>query len=549
MPDSLVDTLLAQVQSVNENLVNTSVTVKGIVADQNAAAEDMIVQQRTAGENAAVVQQAKDLAEQKAQRDTLASATKLGTNPDDASEIMSSLSDEWKNATKDAVAKRQKLQQAMDVKFLDDPTGYVKAQFQMEGLAKDADAASARRLDVQNSLQFANAQTQSSALTANALKQTATDAALQASTAEATAKLASSLDAQKIQNAGINLAGIEVLSKMDMAQINNLSTGFSVQQQVQQLQISRQQLANSTASLKLSMEERQDRMDQKVVDRSELEGFANLARTGAAVMGFPNVAAFPTAKITQLINLKDAKMLDFLNAGMQTQVSGQPVVSDNAGNTARVLSQHGAPLRPEQAPLKQFFTDVWSKATSPEGGMAGKYDNTKLDQVTRGAQVYAVSAARDQQAEIKSGDSSNIYAPPSLTSVLATPAIAKSKFYQQVFAQPMAAGGLTEFNPEQVFSMTTQAVKAGKLSYNDAAVGLQATFGAARAINNVTKNYAGFGLPPQFGYRTRMANGLGFTRLYDLTTQQDVNQLLNSRLSDFNQSSRNVLDSRPLLFN
>ena len=549
MADALLDSLMEQLAVNNSNLVDRSASMQEIYRQQEELAKNVIVQQKIAGENAAIVQDAKLIAEQKAERDALAAATKLGTNPDDAAEVMSGLSKEWKDATEHSQKAFTELQKAAEVKFLDDPVGFVTAQFKMEYLAKDADVAKARQEQIQNTIRFANEATQQAVVTANALKQTKSEAVLQASSMEATAKLAANLDVQRIQNSGINLAGMEALGKMDMAQINNLSTAFSVRNQAEQLAMSRQQLAMSRENMQLAIEERKERMAQKAETKEEMDGLANIVRVGAAAMGFENVAAFPSSKIIQLLNLKDPKINDFLSAGMQTQVAGVPIVSDNAGTAARSIMQHSAPLRPEQATLKTFFADVWAKASSPEGGIAGKYDNTKLDQVTRGAQTYAVIAARDQQADIKTGDNTNIYSPPPLTTILSVPAIANSKYYKQVFAQHMQAGGLNEFNPEQVTAMTVKAIKSGAITYNEGAVGLQALFGTARAVNNVTRNYSGFGLPPQMGYRTKLPNGLGFPRAYDLTTEQDVNQLLGSRLSEHNVISKRVLDARPFGIN
>ncbi len=549
MLDKMTQELLQAVGLANKDLAARSETMQSIVAENAQLAKDVLVAQETAGENTIAVLKAKELAELKAQQDTLKYATTLGTNPDSASQILTTLGEEWKVSAVDAAGKRKKLQEAVDKNVFEDPAGWFKAQFQMEDLIKQADAATARRADVQNALQFAQTQTQQAAATSSALAQTKTEATVQASLAAATATLQQNLATTKLQNSSINIQGIDRLNSMTLAQINNLSTGVSVMNQQEQLRISRENLANTTLSLQSTLQERADRIAQKQEDRAELEGLADLVRKGAAVMGFKDVAAFPTAKITQLLNLKQANVQDFLMAGMQSSVSGTPVISDNPGNTARMLIQHSAPLRPEQAPIKAFFTDVWSKAASPEGGLVGKYDNTKLDQVTRAATQFAGQAAKDQMVDIKTGDSTNIYAPPTLQAVAAVPAIANSALFKNVLATQLAAGGLKEFNPDQLISLTVDAIQKGAVTYNEGAEGLQGMFGTARSINNVSKNYVGFGLPPQTGYRTRVTNGLGFSRSVDLTTAQDINNILNSKLSRFNQAAKPVIDSRPFTIN
>jgi hypothetical protein len=329
------------------------------------------------------------------------------------------------------------------------------------------------------------------------------------------------------------LDALDRLSRLDQAGLNATSTGVGIQMQMQNLAIAKANLANSTKSLQLALEDRQFRLDERKQSKEELEGFANYVKSGAAVLGFKDVVTYPTNKIIQLINTKDPTVMSLLNTGIQTQLAGQPVIAESAGVAARNIVQVGAPLRDDQKVMKSFFTDVWNKAASPEGGVAGRYDNTKLDQVTKAANSYAISAAQAQKNDIKFGDNTNIYSAPPLPAVLGTPAIQNSEFYKKVFAAHMAAGGLQEFNPEQITSMTLQAIKSGTIDYNTGAEGLQSIFNAAKLINNSTKNYAGFGLPFQDSYRTKMLDGGGASRTYDLTKSQDINQLLNSRLTSF----------------
>lgn len=545
----MLEELLAQMNVTNQRLEDSSVAVQGILAGAQQQQEEAISQQKIANEDSLVVLKSKQMAELSAQRQGLKAATDLGTNPDDSAQIMTKLSEEWKASALDNIDKNKQLKSDLDVKFMDDPVGYIKAQLNMKDHIEQADLAIRRQNSVQNSLMFAQSQTQSAVQTATALAATRSDITVQATLEGTAATMNSALAKERVNNAGIQMQGIQQLAGMSVSEINVLSTGVSAVNQAQQLEISKANLANSTKALGLQMQEKLERIANKQADRAELEGLADIVRKGGAALGFDNVSAFPTAKIVQLLNLKDSHMQDFLKAGMQTEAAGTPVVSLNAGETARVVSQTSAPLRKEQSALKSFFSEVWTKAASPEAGLAGKYDNTDVLQVTRASNGLAIQSANEQQTNIKKGDTTNIYAAPPLDTVFAVPAIQNSELYKRVFAEQMVASGLKEFDPQQLVSLTTEAIKRQKISYNDAAVGLQAVFGTAKEINNRTKNYAGFGLPKQMGFRTQVPSGLGILRTYDLSTSQDINNILNSKLNIFSQSAAPVLDSRPFIFN
>lgn len=548
MATDLLAGLLNAVGLNNQKLQASSDVAQDIQSDQRQAMADQLTDLNTANSNSLIVKQAQVLADQKAEQDTAKFATTLGTNPDSSTEIMTGLAKEWQAATQDAITKRKALQENLDTKFLDHPVDWVYAQLTQESTIKAADAANQRQQGVQTALTFAQNQTQQAAVTANALKQTKTDAAVQAELESTKATLDANTQQVRINNAGINLRGIKELNDITLQQLNNLSTGYSAQTQAAHLGLAYQQFALTKKSTELQMVVTQDALDQKKLDRSDLADLASTVKKGAATLGYTDAAAFPDNKIIQLLNMKDDKYLNFLRVGMNSGATGYPVISDNAGEAAKLVVQTSAPMRPEQTPIKNLLKDSWTQAAGGTQGIGpdGKkfmYDNTKVDQVTRATQNIALQNARGQMNNIKPGDSSNIYAPPPLPQVFEIPAIKNSIFGQKVLAPQMAAGGLQEFNVDTIVGLTVKAIKSGDISYNDAVTGLQGTFNGAVALNNRTKNYVGFGLPPQMGYRTQVPNGFGWNKKVDLSTQQDVSNLLNSTMSSEQRTNQLMLES------
>lgn len=527
------DDFFEAVQQKNKELEARSQQVQKIYADQNQVQQDALVAQKTQGDNTLIVRGAQEISSLDQQNAVQAQATRMGINPGVSSEVLDKVSDEWKEATLNSIDKQKKLQQSLEVKFFDHPVDYVVAQIGMENTIQQAEAANSRRGNVQNAFASIQSITQNLPGQMAALAKTKTDTTLQATMEGAKAELDGKLAATKINNFGVQAQNLLTLNSMDAAQINNLQSSVSVQIQKKHLDLSYAQFGLQKQQFALAYEDRMDRLETRKADRAELDDMADLVRKGAASAGFENVSAFPTTKIIQMLNMKDAKMQDFLKSGMTSDALNHPVVSENAGESARILAQHGAPLRPEQSSIKNFFTDVWSKASSTEGGRSGQYDNTKLPEVSKAANGIAIQEAKGMMGNIKSGDNTNIYAAPPLPVLLSMNPVKTTSWYENVMKIQAATGELKEVNPEQLISLTASAIKNGKISMSDGAVGIQTLFSTAAELNKATKNYIGFGLPAQVGYNTRVSTNLGPSNV-NLTEPKDVQKVLMRAVDDLN---------------
>lgn len=543
-----VEDLLGAIGVGNQKLARDSQTVAGILQQSLTAQQAQLDARGTERDAAGVVIKARELADVKAQADTLKMATALGTNPDASTEIMTQLATAWRVNTVDAEKKRAVVAEKMATKFLEDPIKYIKDNITLESSAAEADYATRHVAAIGNELQQAQSLTQNFAVTSNALKQSKSAVTVQAALEEASAKVDGELARTKVQNAGINIAGIQALDQMTIQQINMLGTGVSAQNQAEQLKMARANFGLQKQSLELAMQDRLDRLQQRKLSEQEQEDMAGMVRAGASALGFSDAVAIPTTKVMQLLKYEPT-YTEYLRAGMRSVGRPAPVISDNAGSVAKLVVQSSVPLQPAQEGIREFLKEEWSAAATgtvmiTPDGKKHPYDNTKVDQVTGAVTLSANMKALGQLNNIKD-EKSNIYRPPSLPDVLAIPGIAASPLAQKVFLPQNQAGGLKEFNPEQIISLTVKAVKDGTVSYNDAREGLQGMFKAVPISNNRNRNYVGLGLPPQVGYRTQVENGLGFLRSVDLSTPQDIDTILNSRLSGQVRNTRSIIDARP----
>ncbi len=527
------DEFYAALEAKNADLKKRSQVVQGVFAQQEEEAKKLITAQQTANDNNLLVRGAQEMVGLATQEKVQTLATKMGINPGESSEVLDKIAEEWKGATLDSIEKRNNLKDALEKKFFDAPLDYIKTQINMENTVQQAEAAAARRGEATQSLISVQTMTQNMPAQMAALAKTKTQATIDASLTAVRAELDGKLSALKINNFGMQTDNLLKLNQLDATQLNYASSKLQAENQEAQIAQTREQFALQKQEFNLRLEDRAERIATKKADRQELEDMANLVRKGAAVAGFEDVAAFPTAKIIQRLNMKDGATMDFLKAGMTSETLGHPVLSDSPGEVARILAVNSAPLRPEQKPLKEFFNSIWNKAGTVEAGRVGQYDNTKISDVTKAAGNLAVKEAVAQMSNIKNGDNTNIYAPPPLPSILEVPAVKNSKWFGAVMANQAVTGELKEFNPQQLKDLTVAAIKAGKIDFKEAQSGLRTVFGAALLVNNATKNYSGLGLPNQKSYSTEIKTAkFGFSKHYELTNDADVGTMLMKSLSD-----------------
>ncbi len=531
-----LEELLDAVGVSNKQLAASSESVKGIIAERKQAQDEVITAMQTQGKNSLVVQQAEELAALKAQNQATKVATTLGTNMNDSAEILTKISAEWKTATQDAIDKRQKLGKAMDVKFTDDPLGYLAAQFLLPSLSREADAATTRRNDAASALNEAQVATQQLPKTTAATAEARSDATVQATLEQAAAKINQGVATAKIQNSVWNLQGIESLNKISLEQVNLQHTAFASKMQEANLQIARENLDESKKTRELHFADISARMEDRKANQAELNEMATTMKIGLASMGFPGAMGLPTSKLMQMAKMP--MYASALEVGIYTEATGAnsdkitQVLGITPAEVAKNIVLSKAPMSTiQQGSVRPLFQNTWDEIADPKNAIKfGLDEKAKPEQVMKVIGKEITKRAQFQLSDIKPGDNSNIYAAPSLDVIAAVPAVQSSTFFQKVLAPQVAAGGLKEINPDQLMTLATKAIRDKTISFEDARVGLQGMFGAVRNYNNAYKNFGGLALPLQDGYRTRLSNGLSASKIYDLTRPQDIGNLLSTTL-------------------
>jgi len=468
---------------------------------------------------------AEDQAQIIATRASLDSATHEGINSRGDGYILNQLIDRKAAATMDALDKAEALAKAGSTKFLDNPMQWVMDQFSMTGLARDADLSANYANQINAAIAQKNETVQSIAITNNVLKETVT-----AATAEATLKAVSNTIKEAaataaLRNYGLGVEGIKTFSLLDSRQLENQYKAFGVMRDQRHWELYEQ-------STRLTMKHLSQTMRLTDLNENAQNNIAEQVRAGL-ILATPGdkdtILKMPREYLYKMLtDVKDPAMSHALTLQVQSApLGGVPFVSTQIDQVADALDHNpGWTLQPAQAPLIRGIRDARA-AVLADKNLVMQANDLPPDQKKRFLTV-ATGKKVLQQAELDYNQSgvraaNSMYPDATLDTLVALKSspLAGSALVQKVFSQ---TPGLmqAEINPDRLFHLGTEAVKAGKVSLKEYADGMAAIFQTNAGLNNVTKGYAGLGFKAQAHRPVALTNGLmGGTKQYDGGSSED----------------------------
>lgn len=476
---------------------------------------------------------------QAAENRTAAFASTVGANSDLASDVMLRSAEEIRDRHVKALDARDKLEKAVNTSFWDNPLDYIWENINMESTIRKAEAATISRNDAVQGLQQIQQATQNAVATNNSLIKTKTDAMIQAEAARDKADADMQYKDITIRNAGINMDGLARLSSMTTQELSVAGEARTIRRQEDSDRRQAQSHAMAMKESNIRLEALKAAKDEKELDKLDLAAQQDYYIAGAKSIGV-EVKRMPDRQFARYL-LADNTAQEYYKRGMQLSATTEAPISSSAGNTAMFLKEANAPLRPEQAAVKQLLSEsITAAASSPMGvkdtkGNLVPVDPSKKDSVANATTIVANKKAMDMQKNI-TADPNNIYAPPPLPSVYDLPAVKNSAYAKKVLAPQMQAGGLVEFQPAQLISMATNAIRSKQVTYDEAVQGLSTLFNGAREINNATKSYKTFGLPSQTTFNITTSGGWGDNKSVNLADQTQLKLHVSSQLSNLNKA-------------
>lgn len=516
----LLDAILGGVKNRMKQLDDTITATRDLQAVQKVEAAKMVEETAKAGINEGgeiktpAMIQAEELSRMQAQQQVLKVATAMGTNVADSGEILTTLAAEAKRAAINSMAATRELNYLSNTSLFSDPLGWMKAQLVLPEVQAGAEAAAAHSKNVQDNLANLQRLTQELPKTTAAVAQTVNNATITSKLEAVQARINLAVSEQKIRNAGADIQGLQVLDKLSGDQISALGTAFSAKTQDEHLKQQKAEFAMRQKEFELRMREAQARVDEKKASQEELEQYAGYVRTGLSQLGYEGATALPTSKIITLLNSKNPLYRDALNAGMMSEATGKPVVSEDASKVAEILIRDRVPLNANQEKIKELYKTTLSQVMDPKMAAQIGVDVSKVDQVSSAVGRKVMADSVKQHAGINYKDQTNIYSAPPLDAIAAVPAVASDKWYASVIAPQTA--NIKEVNPDLIKQLTIAAIDKGTVNYNEAVKGMHILYSAAVGLNNTTRNYAGLGLPRQTAFNALMDDPLVGKRTLNL---------------------------------
>lgn len=514
--------LLASITQQNSQISGTIVPkITAAVASGNNAGQAIVAAVTQKGDDDALVQQTQATAQLKAQVNMRAVASSLGTNMDDSSQILTKLGQTMLSEYDNAQQTGQALDQLKQVNFLDDPLGWVSAQFQLPQATAQynqhantynrAEATMQQLLTltnddnkVQNDI-AATKDASSVAASTDAIKQTA---------------IAQAGDAQ-LKAAQFNIAGMDAIEKMSAEQIQNSAIGLNAQVAAGHLALAQEQLSIVRQTSAQEMEFRSQAIQKGQMDIDAQNDMEDTINKGLVTLGRQPLAQGKATAMLKVGGDAGELVKKAFIIGNSSDVAGSPVISTNPGDAARTIIASKAPLTASTASIKSMLINSFQEAASDK--TIDVKNPTQVDSITT---RNALTTAATMQSRINPADSSNIYAAPDIKSVVAQPAVAALPFTQKVI-DPLVASGATKFDPQLMLSLAQTAIKSGTVSFDDAVKGLTVYGNQAVNLNNVNRNYVGFGLPPQTSLNFQLEDPLlGNHVTVDMTNSQAISRLL-----------------------
>jgi len=528
----MTEVILGQVQQNNATLAERYPVVQQMNKEHAEAQVDELVQAATIGNNNQVVASAKLLADSTAQLRTVQTASNLGvTGSMDAADLLNKRAIQWREASEDAMVKADKYRHDSEVQFLQDPAGYVKAQFFLDNTARAAQDAQDRKTQIAGDIVYMQKQTQEAQTTYNAIKVTETQESIEAQLSTVAAQSAAGIDRMKAANAGIAVEGLRALNEMDTQKLSNFSVANAALIQQQQLGIAQQQLSLSKKTLQVHIDEFNERMELKKVAKEELDTAGQLLSEGFAITGQGKGDKIPSSMVANYMKTPEGQAA--YTRAIQSRLVGSPIVASSLGDIAKMVGQDGVPLLPQQASVKNLMGGAWALANDPikakEMGVT-IMDPKNPDAVKAGAAQIAYKEAAAYLSNIKPGDKANPYQAPPYNTVMEIPGVQQSALYQKVLKPQHLAGGIQDVNPDNLIASVTSAIKGGQITHAEGVQGVQAIFNGIVVKNKLNNNYLGMHLPNQDSYNTMIMTPQGIPKMRNLTSLPDINVIIDNQL-------------------
>lgn len=449
-------------------------------AKQAAAADQQLV---TSTEALAIAKQ---------QKQALQFATELGTNPEDANQVLSGLLADKKSLFETARANLRAIRDTKNTSLFFDPLKWLTGNLNLERDTNNYNAAAEEYNLVGKRVDDIVSQTDDLVKMTKGIQVSMTDASAQAAARLASQRLLDESAQANIAALQSNAEGIQRVQQLKQTALSN-----SVQQQQLGMEAQRLALAKQNAALE------QQKLSLMISDKQENK--EEQTRTIQAVNLYRKTNGMPEVSWTDLKLLyKDPQQKALIDqqitGGLTIAQSGGRYLADKPSTALEIASSNGAKLAAGPESLVSTATSIAAQVRNDVN--AGKFKPKTRDDYANEVNQRMTQRAQSEIQEIKTGN--DIYKPPSMETLLSDKGIASTASARLVLA-PLATSGMKDFNASLVVPQILEAAKKGEIPLNQAISDITYIAGKAMAYNNAFYSYEStMGLPNLKGYPVRL---------------------------------------------
>jgi hypothetical protein len=552
-PQQLLSQITSKAAVISEELARGVETVKSNDAKIQDSFNNTVATQRQLATDAATVMRAQGLAKLQVEDALARTALQFGADLEDTTGLQRQLAERYLSARAEQRTALDQIQQKKSINFMENPLGYIMAQFTVDDDIAKQNAADSRATQAAQQIEETNKLIDARAVAAARLQRTVNASTIEAAarTAASTATLAAEEAAR--QSLVANSKSVQEIVNLRVADMQTAAAGYdavikqkSLEISLQNLKLSQEAAARDAQRLQLSeaesrRAEERARREGVVFDQTQAAGkyIQDMIILGYKTMypnqpqkwevpNSPKMLSLISGKVPLDGELKDAFEIGVLNSKVDP-TGGRRLLASTPIDGLRVLR-----LRPELSSDAKVTVQLMTDAT--EAAMAStQYKQAVAAKNPEEANKIineAIKRTFQEKAAIVS-DSTNPYYLPNIETIISTSpdlkrAVDANEFpvYSQVL-RPLSAAGVSLNSPDLVFQALVRPVTEGKIPLNQAAIELATIYRQGQRVNIESKQMLNFGIAPIESYNVKINTG-GLTN--DTVDMANPNEIMRAML-------------------
>jgi hypothetical protein len=491
---------ITNVLGILESARGTALGLQNDVTDAVSAKKSAISETSTATQsqiaNKGLIDLQVSVGELEAQKRSQQIARSIGTDMTDMAQIATTVGASMKSSGSQVIQAAKEVNELeSNNNLLTNPLGFFndllfggEVRGRLSGAATEFDAASKVMANL-------NQATQASVVTQKALAETHTDAtiAAQKQLIADTAAVEAGKSKQLLAGADIELIGM--IDGLNARQASMATSAYHIQAQAEQ-----------------QAWMRADREAAKAAEEEQLKFF----NAGAALTGQPKVTTMAGFRAAISANKGKVNYLISRGAESLSREDGKARIASNPLEFLTVSRDFGLVLNPAQENTRSKLNSSLDQALQvPNAQRIFESQGMEKSAASRAAreaigdkkqwpmlqEQWLRLKAGDDAAHIRVGDSTNIYAPPSLDFIADKPFVSSDPFLSKYIKPLVANQSNAVFDPSTLLKFSIDAALKDKIPTSDIAESIAWIAKQAELANNASINYPSIGLPAQRGLR------------------------------------------------